>query len=980
MAAFVLALLGLGVYSYVNVSNARNIAVREHARAEDENYANQVHLVQSYMGQNNYKLARETLWATNPGLRNWEWGYLLNRCYLEKFTLDDCVGAAYSPDGTRIATISRNKPIEIWDAETGKKTFEITEEAARIRAHRYFNNGTKIVGAGQDNIIRIWDTQTGKLLVRMVGHRELVSSFDVGPDSTRLVSTSNDGSIRVWDCTTGAQIGAIEDVSEGASVAYFSADGKFLVSCGADPNFEGETEAYRRVVTIWNSSDNSKVLSIQGTDPALSYDGQTLAVADGTDIVLVDVPAGTTRKYRLHTGFIRSVQFSQNGSHLLTSSDDSFAKITEIDTGKTVLTLDHGQSVAAARYSSTNEFILTMSRDGALKVWNTASGNLTNTLQGHADYLLTADFSPDGNRIVSAAFDQSVKVWESKASPGQRVLASYEWPIKKLSTSPDGQLAAIVLANRTMEIRRVKDGAIVAEFASYAFNGGIDASFSPDGKRVVAVLDEFTPMVWDIETQQIVSKFTGHDGGVRCVSFSPDGAHVLSGSWDNTARLWDAQTGLQIRSFTGHTDTIQDVAFNTAGNLIATASEDGTVKLWEAATGRELRTFKCKGGAVFCVAFSNDGALLATSGDQQPVRLWDVQNGDEFRTINGPENVRAISFSKDSSRLFLASQVGVRVVSASTGSELAFANSSDYLIDGSFVGDSSSFLAASVSGTVYEFTPLSWKSMPPTGSRKMLDSEMLALMRRDQVANPIEPPSTFPAVVVASTPEIISKALLMLTDAVHGEQNATLPVTGEVYNALARLCFQRHDELVALNGAPINSSEFATMASDLARKPDGPHGVEFKFNRHGVARTLQCRLVAPVTETIARNLDRQLTQEFFSTNQRDMAQWQPEAFIRHQQYSSEIGAQTANPDSLNGVWIGENDNEHFKEQLAAFGLATGDWVTAQNAIPIIDHSIFERIGESLVETTGSDANKQLVLDVNRGEFQPRKITLRMNPA
>jgi WD40 repeat protein len=49
-------------------------------------------------------------------------------------------------------------------------------------------------------------------------------------------------------------------------------------------------------------------------------------------------------------------------------------------------------------------------------VWDATSGQETLTLKGHAGQVTSVAFSPEGKRIVSGSFDNTVKVWDASRS------------------------------------------------------------------------------------------------------------------------------------------------------------------------------------------------------------------------------------------------------------------------------------------------------------------------------------------------------------------------------------------------------------------------------------------------------------------------------------------------------------------------------------------------------------------------------------
>lgn len=65
--------------------------------------------------------------------------------------------------------------------------------------------------------------------------------------------------------------------------------------------------------------------------------------------------------------------------------------------------------------------------------------------------------------------------------------------------------------------------------------------------------------LWDIETGQQTTTFTGHSGDVMSLSLSPDSRTFVSGACDASSKLWDIRDGMCRQSFTGHVSDINAV-------------------------------------------------------------------------------------------------------------------------------------------------------------------------------------------------------------------------------------------------------------------------------------------------------------------------------------------------------------------------------------------------------------------------------------
>ncbi len=266
-------------------------------------------------------------------------------------------------------------------------------------------------------------------------------------------------------------------------------------------------------------------------------------------------------------------------------------------------------------------------------------------LEGHTDIIQSVSFSPDGQRIATASYDNTVILWHRDGSL-IRILRGHTQAVMSVSFSPDGKTIASASGDKTVKLWSI-DGTQLKTLKRH--NDWVySVSFSPDGKTIASASGDKTVKLWTLNGKELKT-LNGHGAEVYSVSFSPDSKTIASASGDKTVKLWTRE-GKPLRTLTGHNATVLSVSFSPDGKTIATASADQTVKLWTH-EGKPLRILKGHTAKLLNVSFSPDGKTIATASYDSTIKLWN-RNGKELSTLKGhTSRVNSVSFSPDSKTL-----------------------------------------------------------------------------------------------------------------------------------------------------------------------------------------------------------------------------------------------------------------------------------------------------------------------------------------
>ena len=399
---------------------------------------------------------------------------------------------ADSPDGKKLAVISQDAQfIKVLDGSSFETLYSIVYPSNQIERMGFSPDGSQLAAVGRDRKVHIWDANNGIEILTLAGHNEFIVTLAFSPDGKQLASGSYDGQIKVWslepspevltfpnliaarfavspdgtriaangvlDLETGKpdrfQVWDLRSAkllfeqatyqSRGMAVA-FSPDGKEIAASGSD-----------LIIQIRDASSGSLIHALPVEDRRINgiayrSDGKLFA-AVGTSgrVELLDRSTGKALlSWDAGLGSLSNVVFSPDGSQLAVVSDDTNdAKVFDATTGKEVLVLKgHTNSNWGIDYHPDGTRLVTAGRDATARVWDAKTGELLMTLTGHTTTIGTVHFSPDGTQIATGGADGKVYVWDTFT--GQQVL-EVEGYNASLAFTPDGKRLVISGDNRT---------------------------------------------------------------------------------------------------------------------------------------------------------------------------------------------------------------------------------------------------------------------------------------------------------------------------------------------------------------------------------------------------------------------------------------------------------------------------------------------------------------------------------------------------
>jgi WD40 repeat protein len=541
---------------------------------------------------------------------------------------DRIYAIALSPDGTLLASGSRDGSVRLWSFPSGAPRSTLLEGRSAVGALAFSPDSRVLAASDEAGAIHLWSLPEGSPLGRLTGHTQWVTGLAFSPDGRTLASCSGDRTVRLWTVATRTVRATLRGHTSTVFAVAFTPDGRTVLSGSAD-----------RTIRLWTVSTGAAAGSLSGPTRevftlAVTPDGRT--VLSGSSDGLRFWSLADRRLLGTTEAHVESLALPAGGTFVAAGLFDAEARLYSVPDGRELARLwTPGRSVKVV-----------LSRDGrwlaaaaALPLPRGPLGEIVvhavpepegpsraaaafDAVEPHGAAVTALALASDGARLASGDARGGLKLWSAREDRAQAdVPTTSAEPVAAVAFAPDGRILASAQGD-SIRLWAIPDARPLATLDGHV--AAVRAlAFAPDGRTLASVSDDRSVKLWSLPEGRLRTTIREHGEPLRAVAWTADGTGVFSAG--GTLRLWSASDGRARASLAGHAAAaVRSLVVARDGRSLVSAADDGTVIAWEVPTGTLRARLADAGPAVAGACAAADGRTLVAASEDGALRTWSL--------------------------------------------------------------------------------------------------------------------------------------------------------------------------------------------------------------------------------------------------------------------------------------------------------------------------------------------------------------------
>ena len=603
-------------------------------------YFRNVGMAQKELHDRNFLRAIQLLEGCPGGLRGWEWWHVYKAAHPERAYGNSShvpIDAAFdSATGFNVNTVDRMGAITRFKFQAGVGAAEQFHPSLGVNTMKLSADGTRAftIGTNENHPakpfeITVWSIAKGEVVSKWAAPVEITTAEAISGNGQRIVYISPSGFARAFDVASRKELPRLPDIPYSPVNVRLGHTGTLAVIPNGKELLVWELATGKIPHRLPLPADPVEVTAVGPEEKILAYGTRTGTLV--FDSLAAPNRGKAIRIPKAHVGPISNIAFHADRGIAATAGEDGAVRIWELASGKMLREYyGHTRRVHGLNFHTRGDFLVSSDDDFMFRVWpvdtpKSAILDFAAPEGGNGKIVYDAE----GVRVFALGVDRNAVLFPNQsnahrllAPEGQRITAAAFHPKKgQVAFGTDrGWLYVWDYPGIPVLIGDLKAAVEKVEY-------------SAEGSRLLTARPRMVA-VWDTHAKRLMKEWPIYfENGAAAIS--PDGKWIASG-FDNVLLGYAVDDNRCVHC--GIEDRISCLGFTPNSEEFVVGTRNWRLQTFKIANPNEItRNLKGHTTAIRSFAFSPDGKQLATGGRDGAIKVWDWKTEEEAIGLKTPE-------------------------------------------------------------------------------------------------------------------------------------------------------------------------------------------------------------------------------------------------------------------------------------------------------------------------------------------------------
>ena len=291
---------------------------------------------------------------------------------------------------------------------------------------------------------------------------------------------------------------------------------------------------------------------------------------------------------------------------------------------------EHKRGISDLSVTKDGNLLVSASFDKSVKLWDLANGECIKTLKVNS-VVETVAIASDASFIAIAGQigNYGIFFFNSELNKELYVLEGHSNTVGMIRLSDNNQRLVSCSSDKSIKVWDLKRRSII--FERYYHDAILCCSISRDGSSIALSTKDELIEVWNIDFEVLLFSKKHDKKEVRELLLSPDNKElIIAGGKDKETEIWDLYNQKMKYAIEGHGYITYCMFLDKSKNTLITGGLDRYLKIWDFKTGNLIKMFESHSRVTRRIVATDDMNVIITGGgwnSDYNIRLWDIKRG-----------------------------------------------------------------------------------------------------------------------------------------------------------------------------------------------------------------------------------------------------------------------------------------------------------------------------------------------------------------